>query len=60
MAQILYLTREGKLFEDTKRYRRLVRKLNYLIVTRHDNAYFASVVSQYMSSPTVYHWAALE
>ena len=28
MAQSLHLTREGKLFKDPKRYRRLVRKLN--------------------------------
>ena len=30
MAQSLYLTREGELFEEPKRYRRLVRKLNNL------------------------------
>ena len=60
MAQILHLTREGKLFEDTKRYRRLVGKLNYLVVTRPDNAYSVSVVSQYMSSLTVDHWAAVK
>ena len=28
MAQSLHLTREGELFEDTERYRRLVGKLN--------------------------------
>ena len=60
MTQSLHLTREGKLFEDPKRYRRLVGKLNYLRVTRPDIAYFVSVVSQYMSSPTVDHWAAIE
>ena len=56
MAQSLHLTREGELFED----RRLVGKLNYLIVTRPDIAYSVSVVSQYMSSPIVDHWAAVE
>ena len=60
MAQNLYLTREGELFEDTERYRRLVGKLNYLIVTHPDIAYFISVVSQYMSSPTVDRWAVVE
>ena len=60
MAQSLHLTREGKLFEDPKRYRRLVRKLNYLIVTRPDIAYSVNVVSQYMSSPAVDHWVVEE
>ncbi len=34
-------------------------KLNYLTVTRPDIAYAVSVVSQFMSSPTVAHWEAL-
>ena len=45
MAQSLHLTREGELFEDPKRYRRVVGKLNYLIVTCPDIAYVVSVVS---------------
>ena len=60
MAQSLHLTREGELFEDPKRHRRLVGKLNYLTVTRHDIAYSVSVVSQYMSTPTVDHWATVK
>ena len=60
MAQSLHLTREDELFEDRERYRRLVEKLNYLIVTRSDIVYSVSVVSQYMSSPTVDHWTAVE
>ena len=60
MAQSLQLTREGELFEDPERYRRLVGKLNYLIVTRPNISYSVSVVSQYMSSPTVDHWVAVE
>ena len=39
-------TKEGELFKDTKRYRRSVGKLNYLIITRLDIAYLVSVVSQ--------------
>ena len=60
MAQSLHLPREGELFKDHERYRRLVGKLNYLIVTRPDIAYSVSVVSQYMSSLTVDHWAIVE
>ena len=39
------LTREGKTFEDLGRYRRLVRKLNYLKVTCPDIAHSVSIVS---------------
>ena len=60
MAPGLHLTREGELFEDPKRYRRLVGKLNYLTITHLDIAHSVSVVSQYMSSPTVDNWAAVE
>ena len=60
MAQSLHLTREGELFENPKRYRKLVGKLNYLTVTCPDIAYSVRVVSQYMSSPKVDHWAVVE
>ena len=53
------LTKEGELFEDPERYRRLVGKLNYLTVTRLDIVYSVSVLSQYMSSPTVSHWTVV-
>ena len=60
MAPGVHLTREGKLFEDPERYRILVGKLNYLIVTRPDIVRSVNVVSQYMSSLTVDNWAAVE
>ena len=60
MAPSVHLTREDELFEDLERYRRLVGKLNYLTVTRPDIAHSVSVVSQYMSSPTVNNWVAIE
>ena len=55
MGQSLHLTREGELFEDPERNKRLVGKLNYLTAAYPDIAYSISVVSQYMSSPTVDH-----
>ena len=60
MVPGVHLTREGETFEDLERYRRLVGKLNYLTVTRPDIAYSISGVSQYMSYPTIDHWAAIE
>ena len=55
MAPSLQLNREGQLFGDPKSYRRLVGKLNYLTMTRPDIAHSVSVVSQYMSYPTIDH-----
>lgn len=49
------LTKDGKLFDDPERYRRLVEKLNYLTTTRSNMIYSTSVVSQFMSSPTVHY-----
>ena len=60
MAPGVHLTREGEVFEDLERYRRLIGKLNYLTVTHPDIAHSVSVVSQYMSFPTVDNWAAIE
>ena len=60
MVPGVHLIREDETFEDPERYRRLVGKLNYLIVTRPDITHSVSVVSQYMSAPTVDHWAAVE
>ena len=55
MVLSVHLTKEGETFEDPERYRRLVRKLNYLTVIRHDIAHSIRVVSQYMSSPIIDH-----
>ena len=53
-------TKGGKTFDDTKKYRRLVGKLNYLTVTRPDITHSVSVVSQYMYYPIIDHWATVE
>ena len=55
MVPSVHLTKESKAFEEPERYRRLVGTLNYLTVTRPDIAHSVSVVSQYMSSPTIDH-----
>ena len=60
MTPNVQLTKEGELFEDLERCRRLVGKLNYLSVTRPDIAYSVSVLSPYMSSPTINHWTTIE
>ena len=60
MVPSVHLTREVETFEDPKRYKRLVRKLNYLTVTRPDIALSIDVVSQYISALTVDHWAVVE
>ena len=55
MVSGIHLTKESETFEDLDRYRKLVRKLNYLLVTRPDIAHSISVVSRYVSAPTVDH-----
>ena len=60
MAPNEQLTKEEELFKDPERYIRLVGKLNYLIMTSLDIAYLVCVLSQYMSSPIVCHWAIVE
>ena len=50
MVSGVHFTKESETFEDPKIYRILVRKLNYLIVTRLNIAHSISVVSQYVSA----------
>ncbi|RVX16304.1 Retrovirus-related Pol polyprotein from transposon RE1 [Vitis vinifera] len=51
---------DGDPFYNHEKYRRVVRKLNYLTVTRPNIAYAVSVVSQFTSTPIVKHLVALE
>ena len=55
MVPSVHLAREGETFEYPERYRSLVRKLNYLTITRPDIVHSVSIVSQYMSALTVDH-----
>ena len=55
MVPSVHLTREDKTFEDPERSKILVGKLNNLSLTRLDIGHLVSVVSLYMSAPTVDH-----
>ena len=59
IAPGVHLIREGKTFKDPDKYKRLVGKLNYLIVTHPDIAHSFGVVSRYMSAPIVDHWVVV-
>ncbi|XP_031277632.1 secreted RxLR effector protein 161-like [Pistacia vera] len=50
---------DGEMFGDPERYRQIVGKLNYLIVTSPDIAFLVSVASQFMSSLRTSHWDAI-
>ncbi|KAL9259617.1 Retrovirus-related Pol polyprotein from transposon RE2-like protein [Drosera capensis] len=58
LHEIKLMSKDGKPLHDPERYRRLIGKLNYLIVTRPDIAYPVSVVSQFMFVPRTIHWDA--
>ena len=47
---------QGESLGDPRRYRRLVGKLNYLIITRPNISFPISVVSQFLQSPCNSHW----
>ena len=48
----------GAIFDDPARYRRLVRRLLYLNITRLDISFPVQKLSQFMSSPRVPHYEA--
>ena len=50
------LPNQGQPYSDLGKYRSLVGKLNYLIITRPNMAFAVSVVSQFLNSPYDNHW----
>jgi len=46
---------QGKLLKDVKRYKRLMRKLNFLTMTRPDITFAVSVVIQFLLAPRTTH-----
>ena len=50
---------QGEPLRDPGRYRRLVRRLNYLTITRPNISFPVSVVSQFPQSPCDNHWDAM-
>ena len=49
---------QGEPLQDPRRYRRLVGKLNYLIITRLDISFPMRVVNRFLQSPCDGHWDA--
>ena len=60
-ANIKLLPDERKILDDPGKYRWLVGKLNYLIVSRSNISFVVSVllVSQFLSAPRITHWDAI-
>lgn len=58
-SNVKLLQGQGKPLSDPGRYRRLVVKLNYLIVTRPDITFQVTVVGQFLNSPCDSQWNAV-
>jgi len=50
---------QGELLENVRRYRKLVRKLNYLTVVKSNITFTFSVVSQFLLAPRTNHLEAI-
>ncbi|CAN6541942.1 unnamed protein product [Malus baccata var. baccata] len=56
LASKLQWHEKGEPLSDPSVYQRMVGKLIYLTITRHDISYSVSLASQFMHSPTLVHW----
>nr|KYP54947.1 hypothetical protein KK1_001148 [Cajanus cajan] len=50
---------QGGIFPNLDRYKRLVGKLIYFIITSLDISFAVRVVSQFMQNPYIDHWNAM-
>lgn len=61
MVPNIHFTKDdGNPLDDSEKYRQLIRRLNYHIVTRQDITHTVSVANQFMSALTVKNWKTLE
>jgi hypothetical protein len=51
---------EGECMPDSFLYHSIVGALQYVTITRSDITFVVNMVSQFMHSPTVLHWAAVK
>ncbi|XP_074288055.1 secreted RxLR effector protein 161-like [Silene latifolia] len=49
---------KGYVLKDIMKYRRLVGRLVYLTITRHDLVYAVHILSQFVNEPRKEHWEA--